>query len=274
MSTTLVNWFESQSNLEVGTEERNMNFLTAHVMFFMHNFLNVMYLLLIEGIVFGNLRKNRLLRLALCGCTIQALSCMTSIYRFNINDEYGPWAIVGVFTGNAAFAFMQSAVSIVFVATSNNRGTLWRLLIAAWFMHNTASSFVSWWFWDQFRFQLFQFTTVVGLAYQLLAMIYLLYLIKRGFVETKSMDFMVRLLIVLITVNVVWLFIGKFRSMPIFMYANTGMMYTTCVVFVKFVGELGLENQSNREGTTVEIQVEPDEEPYSDGRPGNPLDYY
>lgn len=86
-------------------KDRNTIFFTAHIGFLVFNIVNVLYLLFFEGIALGRLMKNHLSKLAFIACSFQIWSCVTSIRRYNIDEEYNVDGQVGVATGLVAFFF-------------------------------------------------------------------------------------------------------------------------------------------------------------------------
>lgn len=87
----------------------------------MFNVINVSYLIFFEGYVFGGLKTNLLTRLALISCVFQLYSCVTSIRRYNIGDEYDVDGKVGVATGLIAFSF--SNIAYLYVALNKKATT-------------------------------------------------------------------------------------------------------------------------------------------------------
>jgi hypothetical protein len=105
-------------DLKLGSDRRAINAAASHFGFFMFNFINVSYLLFIEGYALRNIDrgsgKNFLHLLCLIGCAYQICSCITSMTRLNLNDEFNSfWANGGTIFGNMGFALCNSAVSVV-----------------------------------------------------------------------------------------------------------------------------------------------------------------
>jgi len=85
----------------------------GHFGFLVLNITNVLYLVLIQGYVFGRLQRDPLLKLALIGCLVQVISCSASIYTFNEVNSISANLIAGV-CGIIAHASMDVAHVFVF----------------------------------------------------------------------------------------------------------------------------------------------------------------
>ncbi|VEU43998.1 unnamed protein product [Pseudo-nitzschia multistriata] len=99
-----------------GTDERNMLFMVAHIGFFAFNFFNILYILVVQGIIKKELHRNKILKITLGACFCQLMSCMCSIHRYNTNDEFsavGPFAHISIATGLVAYVFGNSACVLI-----------------------------------------------------------------------------------------------------------------------------------------------------------------
>ena len=99
-----------------GTDERNMLFMVAHIGFFAFNFFNILYILVVQGIIKKELQRNKILKITLGACFCQLMSCMCSIHRYNTNDEFsavGPFAHISIATGLVAYVFGNSACVLI-----------------------------------------------------------------------------------------------------------------------------------------------------------------
>lgn len=228
----------------IGTTERNINFVLAHYGFIMFNLLNVFWIIGFEGYIFRNLSRNILHQIVLVGCISQVLSCASSLIRYNINDEFGHWAVIGTVTGNASFFFLNSAVSVVFVkgiGGSDRRQTVWKIISGFWFVYTTASSIISTIWWDTVRFEYFRPTVPISIVYAVIAMSYCLVRFQKCTMTIDpsviAKDTMERLLKILIGLNIIS-FALMSQRMTLFLYPLTGWTFTVCVIFTKYAGQI------------------------------------
>ncbi|VEU43906.1 unnamed protein product [Pseudo-nitzschia multistriata] len=63
-----------------GTDERNMLFMVAHIGFFAFNSFNVLYILVVQGIIERELQRNNILKIALGACLCQLMSCIACVF--------------------------------------------------------------------------------------------------------------------------------------------------------------------------------------------------
>lgn len=240
---------DANFDLKLGSDRRAINFAASHFGFFMINFINVSYLLLIEGYVLRNIGrgtgKNFLHMLCLIGCVCQVCSCITSMTRENFNDEFNTFlANGGTIFSNMAFALCNSAVSVVWFANSDNRNKYWLITSIAWIVVHNVDSVYSYMRWDDKHFVPFRPMVAISAVYQTAAIGYCLYSIKKGSISINpavaSKDKFSRLCQVLIAVNVLALVLSSQLHMPMFLYPETGWIYATCVVFCKFLGQMDL----------------------------------
>ena len=249
---TYINIFETAGDddaafdLKLGSDRRAINFEASHFGFFMFNFINVSYLLFVEGYALRNIGrghgKNFLHMLCLIGCACQMCSCITSMTRYNINDEFNSfWANGGTGFSNMGFALCNSAVSVVWFANSDNRNKYWLITGIFWIVAHNVNSVYSYTKWDEEHFNPFRPMVVISAVYQTIAMGYCLFSIKNGSISVNpavaSKDQFSRLCQILIGINVVGLVLCL-QKMPMFIYPETGWIYATCVVFCKFLGQM------------------------------------
>jgi len=254
METPYINPFDTAGDdddganydLKLGSDRRAINFALSHFGFFMFNFINVSYLLFIEGYALRNIGrgagKNFLHLLCLLGCSCQMCSCITSMTRENINEEFDLfWSNGGMIFSNMGFALCNSAVSVVWFANSDNRNRNWLIMATVWIVVHNVDSAYSYMVWEQRHFIPFRPMVAISAVYQTVAFGFTLYLIKKGSIRVNpvvvSKDQFARLCQVLITINFVALALTMLK-MPIFLYPETGMIYATCVVFCKFLGQM------------------------------------
>jgi len=249
---TYINIFETAGDddanwdLKLGSDRRAINFTAAHFGFFMINFINVSYLLFIEGYALRNIGrgagKNFLHLLCLLGCSCQICSCITSMTRENINDEFNSfWANGGTIFSNMGFALCNSAISVVWFANSDNRNRNWLITAIIWIVVHNVDSVYSYMKWDEEHFTPFRPFVIISAVYQTVAIGFTLYSINKGSISVNpavaSKDQFARLCQLLIAINFVALALCTLKK-PMFLYPETGWIYATCVVFCKFLGQM------------------------------------
>lgn len=224
-----------------GSEERNAVFLCAHIGFFFFNLVNVGYILFYQGYAYGKLRTNRLMPIAIAACATQALSCSTSIHRYNINDEYGPFALYGTALGLFAALFMNiNYLFILFNKTVTAKkigvGTiLWMLL----FVPCMALSLRD---WETKRFAYFQVAIAASTAYSIICIYFGMVAHKNGDIRIDSSilsyDQMNNLFRVSILLTTLVLVCGGLFAYPMLLYPGTGLTYSVMVILVSYVGQM------------------------------------
>jgi len=109
----------------------------GHFGFLVFNITNVLYLVLIQGYVFGRLQRDTLLKLALVGCLVQAISCSASISTFNEVNSISANLIAGV-CGIIAHASMDIAHVFLFFRREHGKfikfGTGCIVVVAIYYM--------------------------------------------------------------------------------------------------------------------------------------------
>lgn len=239
-------WYEDES--PPGTMTRNVPFLLGHSGFLLFNLINVFYVLVVHGYVLRRLQKNFLMKMALVACTVQVFSCLCSIHRYNINDEFGLWAHYSNAFGLTAFAILNCIILHVFLNANRHNyfhklkvgyvtvgATLWiALAMAAWTVGRIH--------WETEDFKFFRIYISLSTAHQLFSYILVLRAFSKGTVGLPQ-DFPVSNQMVqrvlLSAIFLVLLAIGGAASaMPVFQYPATGLTYTVMVMVVSFVGEM------------------------------------
>eukprot|EP00593_Proboscia_inermis_P003418 CAMPEP_0171299628 /NCGR_PEP_ID=MMETSP0816-20121228/8467_1 /TAXON_ID=420281 /ORGANISM="Proboscia inermis, Strain CCAP1064/1" /LENGTH=279 /DNA_ID=CAMNT_0011775579 /DNA_START=104 /DNA_END=943 /DNA_ORIENTATION=+ len=246
--------------LPLDSDKRAIIFAVAHFGFFMLNFINVSYLVLVEGIALRNLGKNFLHKMCLAGCALQICSCFTSMWRENINDEYNAfWSGGGTFFSNFGFALCSSAVSVVWFHASKNRIKWWTITAIGWLLFHNVNSVISYMQWDEKHFGPFRPMVVIAALYQSIVMIYCFVQVKKGAIvvnpEAASKDQFERICLTMIAANVVAIGL-TLLNMPMFKYPQTGWIYCTCVVFCKFAGQMDFAKTTSFGGVLAAFKTE------------------
>lgn len=255
-----VDFFVKDNDLPFETAERDVTFLAGHEAFFLANFFNVAYLVIFEHYVFRTLTKNFTLQLVLVGCATQAISCFTSLVRYDIDEEYSGWAIAGVFTGNAAFAFLNAAITVLFfdAATGRRGHMVWTIVMGVIAVCLTASSILSYIYWDDIKFDIFRLTVPISELYFMGCLIYCLVMIKKKKVEAASMplstEMMERLLRAILAITVV-AFLLMVPRIPMVTYPNTGWVFSASLIFFKFAGNISFNSPTGTVGETTSLVV-------------------
>lgn len=244
----LVNFLSHKDEFPVGDSMRNLSFMIGHVGFFMFNFLNCVFLLLISGFVFKRLWGNTLSKLGLMAALIQCSgSCTSSIHRYNIDDEFGFYAHTGVWFGILAyFPFNICMLHLLFNANKGEIGNISYITIGTfiWLAITVWCIVASEMYWDELNFAPFQYFVALSTIIQTTAYSSLLYSQSKGMVGfSAGGDFSVssqsvtRLALVAIGLQLV-AFAGAGSGIPVFIYPATGLTFTImCITSVVF-GEM------------------------------------
>lgn len=249
-------WYEDET--PPGTMLRNVPFLLGHSGFLMFNLINIFYILVFHGYVLRRLKNNFLMKMALLACIVQVFSCLCSIHRYNINDEFGLWAHYSNAFGLSAFAILNFIILHIFLNANRNKyfhfnpfdmelfeklkvgyvtvgATIWTALaMAAWTIGRIN--------WEMEDFKFFRIYISLSTAHQLLSYILVLRAVHKGKVGLPedfpvSNEILKRVLIS--AIGLVLLAIGgASTAMPVFQYPATGLTYTVMVIVVSFVGEM------------------------------------
>ena len=211
--------------------------MIAHCGFFMFNVLNVSYILLFEGFAFGRLGQNSLLKIAFFGCLFQICSCLTSIYRYNINDEFGIYAHLGTVFGLIAFSLSNSAyLRVIFQDDSRpgkiRVGTLVWALIAIGCLVITEKN------WEEDDFKYFRVYIAASVLYQTVALI-LGHRALAAATTNQANDTattLTKVFKVLIVLDTGCLVFTGLAGRPIVSYPATGLTFTVMVFAMSFVG--------------------------------------
>ena len=214
-------------------------FVVSHVIFCMFNILNLIYLILFEAFTFRRLGKNHLLKLAFFACFLQMTSCFTSIHRYNIHEEYGVYAKIGVVTGLAAYVPFNTA-DLHLIFQRNTKAI--RAGIFFWIVVVIAIGYISLTNWDAIRFDIFRTFIGISTFFHLVALIIGHRSFKHGSISIDesiiSKETMLRMFKVLIAWDTIVLVVNVAFKKPIFIYPGTGSTYTVMVIAMTFVGRM------------------------------------
>ncbi|VEU43118.1 unnamed protein product [Pseudo-nitzschia multistriata] len=251
-----------------GTDERNMLFMEAHIGFFAFNFFNVLYILVVQGIIERELQRNKILKITLGACLCQLMSCICSIHRYNTNDEFsadGPFAHISIATGLVAYTFGNSACVLIGL-NSNARESIENfaglgialhysvLGVGCCFLTAVYCFLQGYIHWDPdpTKLQNFQpFRKFIGVStmFQLLAMARCLYKYEYSGVSNERIDFypndparrsrgsVVRMFQTCIFFDLVALGLAG-TGIPVVQYPATGSTFSVLTLCSTFVGRM------------------------------------
>lgn len=218
---------------------RMATFMVGHCIFFMFNFLNVCYLVLFEMYTFQRFHKNILLQFGFVACFVQIFSCITSIHRYNIDDEYGIWNQAGVYIGLVDFCFFNfTDLYLIFQPKGNE--TAVRLGMCFWVIMTIVNGYDSMVNWEEKTTGPFQMYVGLSTLSHVVALIVFRKYVEDGTVSVESVapkDTILRLLKVLIIVDALCLGAAGLKK-PILSYPVTGCTFTVMVIAMTFIGRM------------------------------------
>lgn len=232
-----------------GTILRNNLYMIAHCGFFLFNFLNVVCIPVFHGFVLRRLAKNFLMKMALLTCAAQLITCLTSIHRYNINDEYGDVAHLSNLTSLVAYScfnfvmvnlncikFRNQKRAIRDVSIGTGTGVWIALAIACWVIGRRD--------WDTKNFYYFRIYVTACTAYQLITYILVLRAFTTGNISLPNdfpiSDAVVTRALVASIVLLLGCAASGMSGMPIFQYPAAGASFSIMVVVVSLVSEMNV----------------------------------
>jgi len=235
---------------------RNVHFVLGHVGFFLFNFINSWTVILIFGFVLGRMYANRLVKYALLACLWQMTSCMFSITRYSINDEYGKYAHWSNITGIIAYMFFNVVVCYIFINHKVNKKTYVRNGILIWVTLGLATFVVGdLLYWEKYDFKFIRLYFAASTIFQLVSYTKAFVAFRRKDIYLPS-DFpfpeksVGRLLIICIFSTAIALFFAATGN-PILQYPATGMTFSVMLVAVSMFGEMDFMRVENSEATPI-----------------------
>lgn len=248
-SNPLVHFFAKGSDFTYGAEARDTLFLVGHYGFFMFNLLNTSAILLFQHCVFGRLRKNYLSQLALVACISQMCSCVSSIYRYNIRDEYGFAAHLGNGFGLFAYTFRNIAIMYLFLIHKCRGyfhigslkigyiqiGTIFFVVVGFATFSYTYTN------WEQVHFGAFRIYIGLSTAFQAAGTANCAWSLHKEKIDIDqsiiSRATLTRLL-VLCAVLTACVLLSAATGMTILSYPGSGLSYTTLTIVLFFAGQM------------------------------------
>ena len=245
----IIHFSAKGSDFTFGAEARDALYLVSHVCFIMINLFNSSAILLFQHFVFGRLRTNYLAQLALVACLSQILSCVASIYRYNMQDEYGSGAQVGLGFGIFSYTFKNIALMYLFLIHKCRGyfhigslkigyitiGTIFFVAVGvAQFVYSCIN-------WEHVHFGIFRIYIAVSTVYQVAGTANCAWSLHKEKINIDqsiiSRAAMTRLLVLCIVLTVFALG-GGASGMPILVYPATGLTYTTLAIVLFFAGQM------------------------------------
>lgn len=233
-----VNFGERDGYLDVNTVDRNALFLISHFGFVVFNVINVGVLVLLEGYAARRFWTNHVAQISLAAHLMQLVSCVTSLHRFNTNDEFGYWGGAGVVTGVAG-VFIMNIVYLHLLFFNNTKKIKWGIVF--WAAVSVLVLLLSYRYWSTENFKYFRiFLAVSIISYNIPMWMARKALMNGAFTLEEnflSVDVMVRVWDVLMALDSLWV-VAVATSLPILIYPITGMVYTLCMINAVCMGRM------------------------------------
>jgi len=239
----IVHWLTTK-DADEGSQDRNTSYLIGHLGFFLFNVLNVLYLICFEGVAFGRLKQNYLLKFSFVACFVQIFSCVSSILRYNINEEYGIYGEMGSYLGLTA----QTAMNFGYLYVLFNRNyrkylvpavVFWAVVALVTFLMTSSS-------WDTINFFYFRKFIALSAVNAFFSILLALVAHSKGDITIEasiaSYDQMNKIFGVCLFMQFVCLF-AAFRGHPVYQYPATGMTFTISVIINTYVGRMDFMNE-------------------------------
>lgn len=235
---------------------RNVHFVLGHTGFFLFNFINSWFVILIFGFVLERHFKNRLVKYALLACLWQMTSCIFSITRYSINDEYGKYAHWSNITGIIAYIFFNVVVCHIFITNHDQKETYVRNGILIWTALGLATFVVGdLLFWEKYDFKFIRLYFATSTVFQLVSYTKAFVAYRRKeIIFPKPFPFteenVGRLLKVCIFSTANALFFAA-TGYPVLQYPATGMTFSVMLLAVSMFGEMDFMKRENPETTPL-----------------------
>mmetsp|Transcript_13260 Transcript_13260/g.27811 ORF Transcript_13260/g.27811 Transcript_13260/m.27811 type:complete len:262 (+) Transcript_13260:319-1104(+) len=245
----LIKFLTPSSELSHGSDTYNIAFLVAHCGFFLFNFVNFCFLLLFEGYATKRLWSNRASLWSLAAHLIQLISCMSSIHRYNINDEFGFWARFGTWTGITAFMFIEVPYLYLLFFNDTRKVSIGMAVVVVFGIASIALSELH---WDRDHFKYLGIFGGATIAIHVVALLRARRHLKQGLFTLEngflSQDTMVRVYEVFVLVICACFSLGPLTGIPILKYPSTGMVYTICMLNSICMGRTSFMKEENVNG--------------------------
>ena len=242
----IFNFFAHKDYYPYGTENRNILFMFSHFGFLFFNLLNVSYLVLFEGVIFGRLQKNYLSKLSFFAAFTQLISCLSSMHRYNNNDEFGFWGHFSTVVG--LLAYTPFNIAFIYLCFNRNYPKFVGIGSAAWVVVEIYCFVHGYIKWEEEPFMYFRLFIGISTVWHVVAMIIGYRAHKRGEIlideSIISHEDMNKVFGLCIFLEVVALMIAP-TGLPILAYPATGMTFTAMTILMVFVGRMNFMQASS-----------------------------
>ena len=210
------------------TSMRAYLYLIGHIIFFFTNFLNFFYLMLYELFITGRWRRNIIFQLMTIAVVAQMISCVTSIARWNIDDEYNKTLS---WMGNTATHIAQIPLNIcavyLFFNVNYKKYMMPAVIVAVCI--SVSATIMTYVFWDSLLFLPSKVLFLSSGLWQIAAIISALGAHRKGKLHGPvAHDVMTRQFTVSIVVHctvIACLLSGR----PLFVYGSSGLFWMNYV---------------------------------------------
>ena len=228
----------------------NLAMFVSHCGFCLFNIVNVFALVLFEGYATKRLWSNRPSLWSLAGHVVQIMSCITSIHRYNINDEYGYWARVGTWTGIIALSFVAFQYLYLLFFNDTTKVRIGMAVVAAL---GTSAIVASELDWDEVHFKYLRVFLGGSFACQIPVLLRARHYLKQGVFTVEkgflSQDTVVRVYEVL-ALLVFSYFPMAMTGIPVLTYPTTGMVYMICMLNSVCMGRMSFMKNERVNGAS------------------------
>lgn len=146
--------------------DRALNQLACHIFLFTLSGINFIYLFFIGYLGTGQTKRNFLQFMAMLGALMQMGSCLNSLWRYNIGEEYNYFiANAGAVFGLISGFINTSAVSPIWFHTDANRKRKWAICCFVIFLANAFCMFMEFRTFDKTHFDWFRGINAMNTPY-------------------------------------------------------------------------------------------------------------
>eukprot|EP00536_Pseudo-nitzschia_multiseries_P018742 jgi/Psemu1/316245/fgenesh1_kg.3029_\ len=164
------------------------------------------------------------------------LSCYTSIKRFNENDEYGIYGLLGTYLGTAGFVLMITSYGYLLFQNNIQKIKVWSAAWTVLGLYICAKTKID---WEEVRFVPFQQFIVLTIAAEIFITLHARKCLKEGKImsDVMSTDLIARFWEVLIALLVIPTLLTA-AKLPVLSYPGTGVIHSCCMVNSMLVGRM------------------------------------
>jgi len=226
---------------EPNGKDRHAIFVSGHIGFLLFNVINVGYIIFFEGIALRRLKSNLLTKIALIACIMQAWSCVTSIRRYNINEEYNFDGKLGVGTGLVSFFFEN--LTYLYICFHKNYKKVLPFGVIFLIALNTATMMLMLRDWDNVPRPIFYKAYVAGSSiFHMISNFSCMRAHQKGVINIDEnilkKDQTNRVFGVCIFLELVITVLAGLLKLPIQVYPGTGATFSLMVIVAGYVGRM------------------------------------